>query len=61
MAARRLAQAEGVPVSGTIGVLLHLIEQQYLTLSAADGLLVQMRQAGYRAPVSTLQRLLDAK
>jgi predicted nucleic acid-binding protein len=61
MAARRLAQAEGVPVSGTIGVLLHLIEQQHLTLSAADALLVQMRQAGYRAPVSTLQRLLDAK
>lgn len=58
MAARRLAQAEGVAISGTIGVLLHLIEQRHLTLAAADGLLARMRQAGYRAPVDTLQRLL---
>jgi len=61
MAARRLAQAEGVTVSGTLGVLLHLIEQHHLTLATADALLAQMRQAGYRAPVSTLQRLLDVK
>ena len=59
MAARRLAQAEGVAVSGTLGVLLHLIEQERLTLAAADALLAQMRQAGYRASVSSLQRLLD--
>jgi predicted nucleic acid-binding protein len=59
MAARRLAQAEGVTVSGTLGVLLHLIEQQQLTLAMADGLLARVRQAGYRAPVSSLQRLLD--
>jgi predicted nucleic acid-binding protein len=39
MAARRLAQAEGVAVSGTLGVLLRLIEQQQMTLAAADGLL----------------------
>jgi predicted nucleic acid-binding protein len=58
MAARRLAQAEGIAVSGTLGVLLHLIEQEHLTLAAADVLLAQMRQAGYRAPVSTLRRLL---
>jgi hypothetical protein len=42
----------------TIGVLLHLIAQQHLTLAAADELLARMRQAGYRAPVSSLQRLL---
>jgi predicted nucleic acid-binding protein len=59
MAARRLAQAEGIAVSGTLGVLLHLIEQQQLTLAAADALLAQMRQAGYRAPVSTLRQLLS--
>jgi predicted nucleic acid-binding protein len=59
MAARRLAQAEGVAVSGTISILLHLIQQQRLTLVAADELLSQMRQAGYYAPVSTLQHFLD--
>ena len=58
LAARRLAQAEGVTVSGTLGVLLYLIEQQHLTLVRADTLLAQMRQAGYRAPVDTLSRLL---
>jgi predicted nucleic acid-binding protein len=61
MAARRLAQSEAVAVSGTLGVLLRLIEQQHLTLAAADALLARMRQAGYRAPVGTLQRLLDEK
>jgi hypothetical protein len=60
-AARRLTRAGGVTVSGTIGVLLHLIEQRHLTLVTADVLLAQMRQADFRAPASTLQRLLGAK
>ena len=58
LAARRLAQAHGVAVSGTIGVLLSLIHQQHLTVPAADMLLDQMRQAGYRAPAASLQQFL---
>jgi predicted nucleic acid-binding protein len=53
-AARRLSQAEGVSVSGTIGVLLLLVEQNVLTRPEADALLSLMRQAGYRSPVSSL-------
>ncbi len=61
LAARRLAQANGVAVSGTIGVLLYLVQQQQLTVSAADALLTRMRQAGYRAPAATLQHFLDGE
>ncbi|MCP4420896.1 MAG: DUF3368 domain-containing protein [Chloroflexi bacterium] len=61
LAARRLAQANGVAVSGTIGVLLYLVQQQQLTVSAADALLARMRQAGYRAPASTLRHFLDGE
>jgi predicted nucleic acid-binding protein len=55
LAARRLAQANRVPLSGTIGLLLALIRSQNLTIAVADGLLAVMKEQGYRAPVATLQ------
>ncbi|MCP4426006.1 MAG: DUF3368 domain-containing protein [Chloroflexi bacterium] len=61
LAARRLAQTNGIAVSGTIGVLLRLIQRQQITVATADTLLARMRQAGYRAPVDTMQHLLDGE
>jgi predicted nucleic acid-binding protein len=55
LAARRLAQAKQVPLSGTIGLLLALIRSRKLTIIMADGLLAVMKDQGYRAPVASLQ------
>jgi predicted nucleic acid-binding protein len=55
LAARRLAQANRVPFSGTIGLLLSLIRAGELTIAVADGLLAIMKKQGYRAPVASLQ------
>lgn len=54
LAARRLAQAKQIPFSGTIGLLLNLIQRDALTLAEADRLLAIMKQQGYRAPVASL-------
>lgn len=58
LAARRLAKVRGVTVSGTIGLLLHLIATEKLEVTAADSLLDVMCQHGYRAPGSSLQAFL---
>ena len=55
LAARRLAQAKGLHVSGTIGLLLALIHRDALIISEADRLLAIMKQQGYRAPVASLR------
>jgi predicted nucleic acid-binding protein len=54
LAARRLARAYHVTISGTLGLLLYLVHQSHLT-AAADTLLDLMRQHGYRAPITSLQ------
>lgn len=56
-AARRLAQREGVPVSGTIGVLRQLVASQQLTSDEGDRYLVIMISHGYRAPIKSLRPL----
>lgn len=54
LAARRFAQVNGVVVSGTIGLLLCLVQDHHIPLSAADAVLDLMRQQGYRAPTRSL-------
>lgn len=56
-AARRLAQLEGLPTSGTLGILLKLVSDAALTLDEADLLLMNMIRHGYRSPISTLRQL----
>ena len=56
-AARRLAQREGVAISGTIGVLQKLVALLHLTLEEADRSLAMMLSHGYRAPVRSLREL----
>lgn len=59
-AARQLAQREGVTVTGTLGILLRLIDQDVLDLDEANRLLGLMTaRARYRSPVTDLRDLLD--
>ena len=59
-AARRLAVARGVVVSGTLGVLRGLIEGDSVTLAEADGFLRAMIEHGYRSPVRSLRELFPS-
>ena len=56
--ARRLAAARHVPISGTLGILLRLVDLRIVQLSEANGFLAQMIAAGYRSPVPFLEPLL---
>ena len=56
-AARRLAEAKGITVSGTIGILLKSVAVGALSLPEADQLLAEMIAHGYRAPVRSLREL----
>lgn len=53
LAARKVAQAKGVPVVGTIAALT-LCRHGLLALDEANRLLEQMIRAGYRSPVTRL-------
>ena len=61
LAARRLAQAKGLPVSGTIGLLLALVRREVVTLAEGDDLLATMMRQGYRAPAVTLRVYLEER
>ena len=56
--AREFARHLKVPLSGTLGVLVRLIDLGVLNLDDADALLSQMMTAGYRSPVTSLQDLV---
>lgn len=55
--AREVAALWRIPVSGTLGVLLRLIDLNVLSLDQGDDLLASMTAAGYRSPVTSLQEL----
>ena len=56
-AARRTAELKGLTVSGTLGVLVRLVEAGQLSLAEADESLAQMIDQGYRSPVRSLESL----
>ena len=55
--ARKLAAQLKIPVSGTIGILLRLVQIDALALDEANEILVQMIFKGYRSPVQNLEEL----
>lgn len=57
-AARRLAGASGLRISGTLGALVRLVRRGVLSLEQADVLLTEMMARGYRSPVQSLRDLL---
>jgi predicted nucleic acid-binding protein len=56
--ARRWGNRAGIPVSGTIGILVRLVQSDTLTLDEGNALLTEMRQKGYYAPVERLDGFL---
>lgn len=56
--ARRWAQRAGIPVSGTIGVLVALVRHRTLTLDEGNSLLREMIAKGYYSPVDRLEGFL---
>lgn len=55
--ARKLAAQLKIPVSGTLGILLRLVQINVLALSEANDILGQMITGGYRSPVEKLEDL----
>ncbi len=56
---RKYAQRCGIPVSGTIGVLVLGVKRSILSLDEGNRLLAQMIQHGYYSPFSSLDSLLS--
>jgi len=52
-----MARALGLRVSGTLGLLLALVEHNKVSLEEGQRLLAEMRRYGYRCPVSCLREL----
>ena len=57
-AAREIAVASGVHVSGSVGCLILAVERQLLVADEANVLLQNMIQQGYRSPIADLEGLV---
>jgi hypothetical protein len=55
--ARKLEAQLKIPVSGTLGILLRLVQTNVLTLSEANEILGWMVSRGYRSPIQKLEDL----
>jgi predicted nucleic acid-binding protein len=56
--AREFARHLKIPLSGTLGVLVRLVDIGFINLDDADALLSQMMVVGYRSPVPSLRDLV---
>ncbi|HYU36084.1 MAG TPA: DUF3368 domain-containing protein [Thermoanaerobaculia bacterium] len=56
-AARELGRSLGLEVSGSLGVLDHLVSKQTLSLEEADALLAEMVRCGFRSPYRSLREI----
>jgi len=56
--ARRLAQRRGIPVSGTIGVLVDAVRRGLLSSDEGNAMLSRMIAKGYFSPFEKLDELL---
>lgn len=57
--ARRFAQKGGIPVSGSIGVLVKSIENGHVSREQGNEVLHRMILNGFYSPVETLDRFLS--
>ncbi len=55
--ARKLAANLRIPISGTIGILIRLMDLGELTIAEANNYLAEMINLGYRAPIQDLGEL----
>ena len=58
--ARRTAQRQGVPLTGTIGILSLCVRRGYLSREEANRLLAEMIALGYHSPFDNLDGLTEA-
>lgn len=58
LAARRQAAQRGVPLTGTIGILIRLVREGHVSLAMANRILAQMIALDYRSPVDNLDTLI---
>lgn len=56
--ARKIAEEQGVGISGTLGVLKLALDEKKLSLKEADQVLHAMIETGYRAPIQSIKELL---
>jgi len=56
--ARRIAAQMRIPISGTLGLLVFLVEKKNVTLGEANSLLQAMIHSGYRTPLNILDSLI---
>ncbi len=56
--ARWVATQMQIPIGGTLGLLRYLVEREDLSLLAADQLLREMIELGYRSPIESIAELL---
>ena len=57
--ARRVAAAQGVRISGTLGCLVRAVQQGHVVVEVAHQWLALMQAQGYHAPIDDLRVLLD--
>jgi predicted nucleic acid-binding protein len=57
--ARRVAQDQGVEISGTLGMLKLAVEEGMLSVGEADEVLNQMVDGGYYSPIRSIKELLE--
>lgn len=55
--ARQAAREAGLMVSGTLGALMNLAQQEIVTITEGDTMLAEMRRHGYQCPVESLSEL----
>ena len=59
LAARKLADQRGVPVTGSIGLLVRLVRQGVLTVDEADTVLRRwIEKSNYFSPVESVREVL---
>ncbi|MBI5034507.1 MAG: hypothetical protein HZB51_28625 [Chloroflexi bacterium] len=56
--ARQMARRLGIPLTGTIGILIVLVKEKKLTLTEAEGFFTRMLNAGFRAPIVSIKEFL---
>ena len=56
--ARKAARSMGVPISGTLGLLIEAVKANLLSVLEADNLLHEMILLGYRSPHGTVSELM---
>lgn len=59
--ARQAAQQLGLQITGSVGILVRLVNQQMMPLAQANTVLQLMREAGFFSPIQNIDHLISAQ